>query len=835
MEEVQPALTNSQQEPMDIMMGEEHNGIPDEQGENQASDVLHNPSGPSQEPADGTELYDPSSVVEQDPQDVENGPSASEDPNKDGEQMSGCEDRSGAFDQERQKANVAAIVARMGLNKIKMDEGEPEEKKPLPFVAAEYKDEGSGIPLLEQSGPVVVGPGAEKEAQLLGLGLPKLDFRQHDDLAKAKKYAMEQSIKQVLMKQTISHQANQQKVAMYAQALSLMARVYIGSVSFEMREESVRSAFSPFGPIKSVSMSWDPVTGHHKGFAFLEYDVPEAALLAQEQMNGVLMGGRNIKVGRPSNMPQAQPIIEMIMNEAKEYHRIYVASIHPDLTEADVKSVFEAFGNVISIQLAKNTERQLTHRGYGYIEYDNPKSVNDAVASMNLFDLGGQYLRVGKAITPPQAQAFVVPTAVMNMPTAAAVAAASVTAQIQAMDAKAGGGQVAAAGMADQPVIVKGAQAHEIQIGKTGGAVFSVPEPGLVQLPPAAAANPAVVAAMANQTPTSTIFGRTPSFVTDSKPQMGSPVGSASPAFNMGPGSRGASPMPAGSPLVSVAPPQVVEIKGLGSGSASPAVHSPARGDTPKSSPALLGSQPSPVHQQPKVAPPKLFGGDRGGGDKQKAITAGPSGGIVDSNPMAVALYEDETPVEKSLKKKKKPKKKKPGKGSDHQGPPTQMDTCAQEMIASETAQKLLESGHLTEKQKQMIQNDAGTSIASQENLQIKGNEARNILMHKLMRNTESCVVLLKNMVGIDDVDEFLEEEIQEECSKYGQVDEVIVYQEKLGEDVASTTVKIFVKFSLPQEAAAAKNSLNGRYFNGNIIKADIYDQSLFDHNDLTA
>ncbi len=32
------------------------------------------------------------------------------------------------------------------------------------------------------------------------------------------------------------------------------------------------------------------------GFAFLEYDIPEAATLAQEQMNGVMLGGRNIKV-----------------------------------------------------------------------------------------------------------------------------------------------------------------------------------------------------------------------------------------------------------------------------------------------------------------------------------------------------------------------------------------------------------------------------------------------------------------------------------------------------------------------------------------------------------
>ncbi len=55
---------------------------------------------------------------------------------------------------------------------------------------------------------LVVGPGAEREAQLLGVGLPKLSHREQDELARAKKYAMEQSVKQVLMKQTVSHQAN---------------------------------------------------------------------------------------------------------------------------------------------------------------------------------------------------------------------------------------------------------------------------------------------------------------------------------------------------------------------------------------------------------------------------------------------------------------------------------------------------------------------------------------------------------------------------------------------------------------------------------------------------
>jgi poly(U)-binding-splicing factor PUF60 len=36
-------------------------------------------------------------------------------------------------------------------------------------------------------------------------------------------------------------------------------------------------------------------------------------------------------------MPQAQSVIDEITEEAKHYNRIYVASIHPDLTEDDIK------------------------------------------------------------------------------------------------------------------------------------------------------------------------------------------------------------------------------------------------------------------------------------------------------------------------------------------------------------------------------------------------------------------------------------------------------------------------------------------------------------------
>jgi len=166
--------------------------------------------------------------------------------------------------------------------------------------------------------------------------------------------------------------------------------------------------------------------------------MPEAAHLATEQMQSATLAGRTIKVGRPSNIGQAQPIIEQLAKEAQRYNRVYVASIHPELEESDLRSVFEAFGKIVNCQMDRDTLMR-RHRGYAFIEFENSQAATDAITSMNMFDLGGQFLRVGKAITPPNTLYEMygppsnhVPT---GLPPAAAVAAAAATSKIMAQEA----------------------------------------------------------------------------------------------------------------------------------------------------------------------------------------------------------------------------------------------------------------------------------------------------------------------------------------------------------------------------------------------------------------
>ena len=64
-----------------------------------------------------------------------------------------------------------------------------------------------------------------------------------------------------------------------------MSQVFIGSIFYEVTEQQLRDAFSPFGQIKVVNLNLDPMTGKHKGFAFIWFDIPEAAQLAIEAVS----------------------------------------------------------------------------------------------------------------------------------------------------------------------------------------------------------------------------------------------------------------------------------------------------------------------------------------------------------------------------------------------------------------------------------------------------------------------------------------------------------------------------------------------------------------------
>lgn len=73
-------------------------------------------------------------------------------------------------------------------------------------------------------------------------------------------------------------------------------RVYVGNVSFQSTEDSVRDLFSNYGEVVSVRMISDRETGRFRGFLFVEMATEEQAQAAISELDGTELDGRPLKV-----------------------------------------------------------------------------------------------------------------------------------------------------------------------------------------------------------------------------------------------------------------------------------------------------------------------------------------------------------------------------------------------------------------------------------------------------------------------------------------------------------------------------------------------------------
>ena len=73
-------------------------------------------------------------------------------------------------------------------------------------------------------------------------------------------------------------------------------RLFVGSLSYDTRDDDLRQAFAAHGNPISVTVITDRETGRSKGFGFVEYSSAEEGQRAIEALNGTQLQGRTITV-----------------------------------------------------------------------------------------------------------------------------------------------------------------------------------------------------------------------------------------------------------------------------------------------------------------------------------------------------------------------------------------------------------------------------------------------------------------------------------------------------------------------------------------------------------
>ena len=81
-------------------------------------------------------------------------------------------------------------------------------------------------------------------------------------------------------------------------------KLYVGNLSYNTTEDSLRNLFASFGSVASAKIIFDRETGNSKGFGFIEMNTDDEANAAINGTNGQELDGRQIRVNEAMDKPR---------------------------------------------------------------------------------------------------------------------------------------------------------------------------------------------------------------------------------------------------------------------------------------------------------------------------------------------------------------------------------------------------------------------------------------------------------------------------------------------------------------------------------------------------
>ena len=191
------------------------------------------------------------------------------------------------------------------------------------------------------------------------------------------------------------------------EALRDERKIALYKLNYKATERDIFEFFAKSGVngIVDIEFKRDKNTRKSKGVAFLEFQTYEQVCFALT-LNGTYMMGQDMIIkhltnSRAKTIFQDRSKIKEIKKD--QFHsfesrmKIFVSGLVDNLagiTKEELKSLFDPFGEIMSIDLPKDKLGKSI--GHGFIEYSKKSSAIDAINAMHKLVLKGQILRVGE-------------------------------------------------------------------------------------------------------------------------------------------------------------------------------------------------------------------------------------------------------------------------------------------------------------------------------------------------------------------------------------------------------------------------------------------------------
>ena len=127
-----------------------------------------------------------------------------------------------------------------------------------------------------------------------------------------------------------------------------VGNVFIKNLDKTIDNKAMYDTFSAFGNILSCKVATDMSNGESKGYGFVHFETEEAALSAIQKVNGMLLNGKKVYVGR--FVPRKDREHEL-GEKARRFTNVYVKNICEEYDDVKLTEMFSKYGKISSVKV----------------------------------------------------------------------------------------------------------------------------------------------------------------------------------------------------------------------------------------------------------------------------------------------------------------------------------------------------------------------------------------------------------------------------------------------------------------------------------------------------
>ncbi|XP_063310930.1 probable RNA-binding protein 23 isoform X2 [Pelobates fuscus] len=170
--------------------------------------------------------------------------------------------------------------------------------------------------------------------------------------------------------------------------------VFCMQLAARIRQRDLEDFFSAVGKVRDVRIISDRNSRRSKGIAYVEFCDIQSVPLAIGLTGQRLLGVPIIVQASQAEKNRLAAMANNLQRGNAGPMRLYVGSLHFNITEDMLRGIFEPFGKIENIQLLKEPDTGRS-KGFGFITFSDAECARRALEQLNGFELAGRPMKVG--------------------------------------------------------------------------------------------------------------------------------------------------------------------------------------------------------------------------------------------------------------------------------------------------------------------------------------------------------------------------------------------------------------------------------------------------------